>query len=63
MAISFNWAHFPHDIFLMGMRWYGAYPFSHRHVEEPMEERHEQAAKRLLAKTIRHHGVPASPVR
>ena len=39
MAISFTGAHFPDDIILMGVRWYVAYPFSYRHVEELMEER------------------------
>ena len=38
-AISFKGAHFPHDIILMGVRWYVAYPLSYRHVEELMEER------------------------
>src|SRR5215831_5413893 len=36
MAISFKGAHFPHDIILMGVRWYVAYPLSTRHVEELM---------------------------
>src|SRR6266849_3716573 len=39
MAISFKGAHFPHDIILMGVRWYVAYPLRYRHVEELMEER------------------------
>jgi putative transposase len=39
MAISFKGAHFPHEIILMGVRWYVAYPLSTRHVEELMEER------------------------
>ncbi len=39
MAISFKGAHFPHDIMLMGVRWYVTYPLSYRHVEELMEER------------------------
>ena len=39
MAISFKGAHFPHDIILMGARWYVAYPLSTRHVEELMRER------------------------
>src|SRR5499426_1755468 len=39
MAISFQGAHFPQDIMLMGVRWYVAYPLSDRHVEELMEER------------------------
>jgi putative transposase len=39
MAISFKRAHFPQDIMLMGVRWYGAYPLSYRHVEELMKER------------------------
>lgn len=39
MAISFKGAHFPHDIILMGVRWYVAYPLSTRHVEELLEER------------------------
>jgi len=39
MAISFNGAHFPQDIILMGVRWSVAYPLSTRHVEELMEER------------------------
>ena len=29
----------PHDIILMGVRWYVAYPLSTRHVEELMLER------------------------
>jgi putative transposase len=39
MAVSFQGAHFPHDIILMGVRWYVAYPLSTRHVEELMLER------------------------
>jgi putative transposase len=39
MAISFKGAHLPQDIILMGMRWYVAYPWSYRHVEELREER------------------------
>ena len=39
MAISFKGAHFPHEIILMGVRWYVAYPLSYRHVEELLEER------------------------
>src|SRR5215813_1404470 len=39
MAISFQGAHFPQDIMLMGVRWYVAYPLSYRQVEELMEER------------------------
>jgi len=37
--ISFKGAHFPHDIMLMGGRWYVAYPLRYRHVEALMEER------------------------
>ena len=39
MAISFQGAHFPQEVILMGVRWYVAYPLSTRHVEELMEER------------------------
>src|SRR6266704_2273781 len=39
MAVSFKGAHFPHEIILMGVRWYVAYPLSTRHVEELMLER------------------------
>jgi putative transposase len=39
MAISFNGAHFPPEVILMGVRWYLAYPLSTRHVEELMAER------------------------
>ena len=39
MAISFKGAHFPHDIILMSVRWYVAYPLSYRPVEELMGER------------------------
>ena len=39
MAISFQGAHFPPEVILMGVRWYVAYPLSTRHVEELMEER------------------------
>jgi transposase-like protein len=37
--ISFQGAHVPQDIMLMGVRWYVAYPSRYRHVEELMEER------------------------
>ena len=39
MAVSFKGAHVPKDIMLMGVRWYVAYPFSTRQVEELMAER------------------------
>jgi putative transposase len=39
MLVSFKGAHFPQAIILMGVRWYVAYPLSHRHVEELMAER------------------------
>jgi len=39
MVISFKGAHFPQEIILTGVWWYGAYPLSTRHVEELMEER------------------------
>ena len=39
MAVSFQGAHFPKEIILMGVRWSGAYPLSTRHVEALMEER------------------------
>src|SRR5467141_5094378 len=39
MAVSFKGAHFPKEVILMEVRWYGAYPLSTRHVEELMEER------------------------
>jgi putative transposase len=39
MAISFKGAHFPHEIILMGVRRYMAYPLSTRHVEDLMLER------------------------
>src|SRR4029453_2900141 len=39
MELRFKGAHFPHDIILMGVRWYVAYPLSTRHVEELMLER------------------------
>ena len=32
--ISFKGTHFPQDIILMGVHWYGAYPLSYRYVEE-----------------------------
>ena len=48
MAVSFKGAHFPHEIILMGVRWYVAYPLSYRHVEELMEERG-------VASRSRHH--------
>ena len=40
MAISFQGAHFPKEVILMGVRWYVAYPLSTRHIEEVMEEPH-----------------------
>lgn len=39
MAVSFTGAYFPQAIMLLGVRWYGAYPVSDRHMEELMEER------------------------
>src|SRR5499433_924260 len=39
MSISFQGAHFPPEVILMGVRWYVAYPLSTRHVEELMAER------------------------
>ena len=39
MPVSFKGAHFPQEIILMSVRWYVAYPWSYRHVEELMEER------------------------
>jgi putative transposase len=39
MAISFQGAHFPKEVILMGVRWYLAYPLSTRHVEALMAER------------------------
>src|SRR5262249_132378 len=36
MAISFQGAHFPPDMMLMGVRWSVAYPLSTRHVEDRM---------------------------
>jgi transposase-like protein len=37
--VSFQGAHFPPELILMGVRWYVAYPLSYRHVEALMEER------------------------
>jgi transposase-like protein len=39
MAISFKGTHFPHEIILIDVRRYVAYPLSTRHVEELMLER------------------------
>lgn len=39
MTVSFQGAHVPPEIILMGVRWYAAYPLSSRHVEELLEER------------------------
>ena len=39
MAVSFQGAHFPKEVILMGGRWYVASPLSTRHVEARMEER------------------------
>jgi len=39
MAISVKGSHFPQDIMLMRVRWYLAYPLSHRHVEALVAER------------------------
>jgi len=57
MAISFQGAHFPQEIILMGVRWYVAYPLSYRHVEELMEER----GVRLDHATIQRWVVKYSP--
>jgi transposase-like protein len=37
--VSFKGAHFVRDIILTRVRWYLAYPFSYRQVEELMQER------------------------
>jgi putative transposase len=39
MAIRLKGAHVPQEVMLMGVRWYGAYPLSPRHVAELMAER------------------------
>lgn len=39
MALSFQGAHFPKEIILMGVRWDGAYPLSPRPVAALREER------------------------
>jgi transposase-like protein len=57
MAVSFEGAHFPQDIILMGVRWYVAYPLSYRHVEELMEER----GGPVDHATIQRWGVTYSP--
>jgi putative transposase len=44
MAISFQGAHVPSEVILMGVRWYLASPLSTRHVEELMEERGVEVA-------------------
>jgi transposase-like protein len=38
-AVSFQGAHFPPEVMLMGVPWYVAYPLSPRHGEERLEER------------------------
>ena len=38
MGSSCKGVHVPPEIMLMGVRWYGAYPFSSRHGEELMAE-------------------------
>jgi len=37
--VSFQGAHVPQEIIVMGVRWSIAYPLSSRHVEELLEER------------------------
>ena len=37
--IDFKGSHFEKEIILWGVRWYVAYPFSYRQLEEMMEER------------------------
>jgi putative transposase len=39
MSVCCKGAHVPHDIMLMGVRWYVVYSLSTRHVEERMRER------------------------
>jgi putative transposase len=57
MVISFQGAHFPQEIILLGVRWYVAYPLSYRHVEELTEER----GVRLDHATIQRWVVKYSP--
>ena len=38
MTVNFEGTHFPPAAFLMGIRWYVAYPLSTRHVKELLEE-------------------------
>jgi transposase-like protein len=37
--VSFKGAHFQQDMILTRVRWYVAYPLSHRHLEEMIQER------------------------
>ena len=39
MTIAFKGSHFERDLILWGVRWYVAYPISHRQIEEMMGER------------------------
>ena len=39
MVSSVKGAHFPPEVILMGVRWYGAYPLSTRYGEELREAR------------------------
>jgi putative transposase len=56
-AISFQGAHVPPDIMLMGVRWEVASPVSDRHVEAVREDRGGPVAHA----TLQRWGVPYSP--
>ena len=58
MAINFKGAHFPSEIILMGVRWYGAYPLSTRHVEELMEERGVEVEHSTLHRCVIRSSPP-----
>jgi transposase-like protein len=58
MAISFQGAHVPKDLMLMGVRWYVAYPLRSRHGEALLEER----GVPVDPATIQRWGVQDSPL-
>ena len=53
--ISFKGRHFPKDIILMAVRWYVAYPLSHRNIEELMAKRNIKLDHSAVQKWVVHY--------
>ena len=57
-AVSFQGAHFPKDILLMGVRWYVAYPLSYRPIEALMAERGGEVDHSTIQRWVGKYSPP-----